>query len=179
MPSTPPRLEQNGHHPQPGRAHAYIISPHPLNLRHISSPNASEHHTPETGTRRDRARTGLQRRHSGRIDILSTPQHRGLEVRILDRLCNDQVNLSAEDPRQLILQTEEVSKSILTARLEINKKVNVAGMGIEMIGKYRPENTQSSNTKPGACIRQRLGIDRHFNRHRTILSEPQNYEAYS
>ena len=49
-------------------------------------------------------------------------------------------------------------------------------MGIEMIGKYRPKNTQSSNTKPGACLRQRLGIDRHFNRHRTILSEPQNYD---
>ena len=49
-------------------------------------------------------------------------------------------------------------------------------MGIEMIGKYRPENTQSSNTEPGACLRQRLGIDRHFIRHRTILSEPQNYD---
>ena len=47
-------------------------------------------------------------------------------------------------------------------------------MGIEMIGKYRPENTQSSNTEPGACLRQRLGIDPHFKRHRTILSEPQN-----
>ena len=45
-----------------------------------------------------------------------------------------------------------------------------------MIGKYRPENTQSSNTEPGACLRQRLGIDRHFNRHRTILSEPRNYD---
>ena len=134
----------------------------------------SEHHAATTSTRSDLDRIGLQHRRSGRIDVFSAPQYRGLEVRILDRLCNDQVNLPAEDPRQLILQTEEISKSIITTRLEINKKVNVAGMGIEMIGKYRPENTQSSNTEPGACLRQRLGINRHFNRHRTILSEPRN-----
>ena len=136
----------------------------------------SEHHAATTSTRSDLDQIGLQHRRSGHIDILSTPQHRGLEVRILDRLCNDQVNLSAEDPHQLILQTEEISKSIITTRLEINKKINVAGVGIEMIGKYRPENTQSSNSKPGACLRQRLGIDRHFNRNRTILSEPQNHD---
>ena len=52
-------------------------------------------------------------------------------------------------------------------------------MGIEMIGKYRPENTQSSNTKPGAYIRQRLGIDRHFHRHRTILSERRGYDQHA
>ena len=166
MPPTTSRLEQNGHVQRDSLTR--LISPHTLELRRLSSPSAREHHAAESSTRRGRARVGLRRRHSGRIDILSTPQHRGLEVRILDRLCNDQVNLPAEDPRQLILQTEEISKSIITTRLEINKKVNVAGIGIEMIGKYRPENTQSSSTEPGACLRQRLGIDRHFIRHRTM-----------
>ena len=61
---------------------------------------------------------------------------RGLEVRILDRLSNDQVNLSSEDPRQLILQAEEIRKSILPARLEVDKKVDVAGLGIKMIVKH-------------------------------------------
>jgi len=112
------------------------VIPYPLKLRHLSSPNTSEHHGAITSTRSNLDRLSLQHRHSGSIDILSTPQHRGLEVGILDRLCNDQVNLPAEDPRQLILQTEEVSKSILTARLEINKKVDVAGMGIKMLGKH-------------------------------------------
>ena len=96
----------------------------------------SEHHAATTSTRSDLDRIGLQHRRSGRIDILSTPQHRGIEVRILDRLSNDQVNLSSEDPRQLILQAEEIRKSILPARLEVDKKVDVAGMGIKMLGKH-------------------------------------------
>ena len=96
----------------------------------------SEHHAATTSTRSDLDRIGLQHRRSGRIDILSTPQHRGLEVRIPDRLGNDQVNLSSKDPRQLILKSEEIRESILPPHLEVNKKVNVTGMGIKMIGKH-------------------------------------------
>ena len=36
----------------------------------------SEHHAATTSTRSDLDRIGLQHRRSGRIDILSTPQHR-------------------------------------------------------------------------------------------------------
>ena len=96
----------------------------------------SEHHAATTSTRSDLDQIGLQHRRSGHIDILSTPQRRGLEVRILDRIGNDQVNLSSEYPRQLILQAEEIRESILPTRLEVDKKVDVTGLGIKMLGKH-------------------------------------------
>ena len=96
----------------------------------------SEHHAATTSTRSDLDQIGLQHRRSGHIDILSTPQHRGLEVRILDRLSNDQVNLSSEDPRQLVLKPKEIRTSILPTRLEVDKKVDVTGLGIKMLGKH-------------------------------------------
>ena len=132
-----------------------------------------------TRTRSDLDRIGLQHRRSGRIDIRSTPQRRGLEVRILDRIGNDQVNLSSEDSGQLVLKPKEIRKSILPTRLEVDEKVNVTSTGIETLSKHRPKNAQSSNTKPGACLRQRLGIDRHFHRHRTILSERRGYDQHA
>ena len=116
---------------------------------------------------------------SGRIDIRSTPQRRGLEVRILDRIGNDQVNLSSKDPGQLVLKPKEIRESILPIHLEVDEKVNVTSTGIETLSKHRPKNAQSSNTKPGAYIRQRLGIDRHFHRHRTILSERRGYDQHA
>ena len=82
----------------------------------------SEHHAATTSTRSDLDRIGLQHRRSGRIDVLSTPQHRGLEVRILDRFGNEQVNLSSEDPRQLILQAEEIRESILPPAWKSTRK---------------------------------------------------------
>ena len=50
-------------------------SPHLLNLRRLSSPSASEHHTAETSIRRGRARGGLQ---NHRDSQHRWPRRRGL-----------------------------------------------------------------------------------------------------
>ena len=66
MPPTTSRLEQSGHVQWDSLTH--LTSPHTLNLRHISSPNASERHATQTST------------HGAKISPTPTPLLRSLSI---------------------------------------------------------------------------------------------------